>query len=155
MGSTFTPFQCPPPCGLLATPNYPDLYPDGSTVTWDLVIKENHYIYLEFINFHVESLLKSCDQDYVEAYNIIKNGDRELIGRYCVANLPPAVLLSSTNQLGLVFKSDTKYPNTGFMAYYTSKQYTLPGHIKEKIKISGEYKATLYQLGLYNIFDFY
>ena len=139
VGSTSKELNCTYTCGFLASPHYPELYPDSTTVTWNIQIKEDNYIHLEFIDFHVESARRECEQDFVEIYNILKDGTKGLIGRYCIPTPPPAVLLSHMNQMTLIFRSDKQFANTGFLAQYQSKQYTLPDHIKMKINNNGKH----------------
>ena len=130
-------WQCTYPCGYLASPNYPAMYPDSRMVTWHIQTVEDNYIQLEFLTFQVDSALKYCGQDFVEISNVLKNGVKGLIGRYCIPSPPPTVLLSGMNEMRVVFSSDKAYTNLGFFGHYSSQQYTLPQYIRDKITENG------------------
>ena len=130
--------QCTYQCGYLASPNYPAMYPDSITVTWNIQIEQNTYIHLEFLTFQVESELPECGQDYVEVYNVLRNISTKLMGRYCTSNAPPAFLRSSMNNMTVVFRSDMQYSTSGFLAHYYSEHYTLPANIENDIENSGK-----------------
>ena len=139
IGNAANDLTCTYPCGYLASPNHPALYPDSTSVTWSIQTVENNYIQLEFLTFKVESARPDCEQDYLEIYNILRNGGKGFIGRYCINSPPPAVLLSGMNELTLVFQSDIRYSNSGFYAHYSSKHYILQNNIRKEVKTSSEY----------------
>ena len=124
--------MCSHPCGFLASPNYPAIYPDSTTVTWNIHIPGVYYIRLEFIELQVESCLPVCAQDYVDVFNTLRDGSQENMGRYCIPNQPPQFLFSILNQMAIVFSSDGQYSNSGFFAQYSAERYNLPENIKEQ-----------------------
>ena len=138
MGSVAKELQCTHPCGFLASPNYPALYPDSTTVTWNIQIPHDYYIRLEFIVLQVESDQPTCDQDYVDVYNIFRDGSKSIIGRYCLENQPPPYLFSNLNQMSVVFSSNAQYSNSGFFAQYSAERYHVPDYISEQIDRSGK-----------------
>ena len=117
------------------------MYPDNTEFTWNIRVNERNYILLTFTDFHVESTLPECQQDYVEVFSVRRDGYRGLVGRYCEAGPPPPELLSGMNEMTVVFSSDKKYSNSGFFGQYSSQRYTLPQHIREKIKTTGKNKV--------------
>ena len=137
VGSVATEHTCTYTCGFLASPNYPAMYPDSTTVTWNIHIIGDNYIKLEFLDFKVESQLLSCDEDYVDVYNIL-DGSRDQIGRYCLEIPPPPVLFSYFNQMDVVFTSDSQYSNSGFFAQYSAEHYNLLDYISKQIDKSGK-----------------
>ena len=139
IGSVADELNCTHPCGFLASPNYPTLYPDSTTVTWNIQIPYDYYIRLEFIVFQIESSMPSCDEDYVDVYNIFGDGSRLLIGRYCLEYQPPAFLVANLNQMSVVFSSDGQFAKSGFFAQYSSERYKLPDYISGQIDMSGRY----------------
>lgn len=85
----------------------------------------DHAIRLQFDVFELESNPYSCGHtkcscDYVEIEEVSFTGEVISIGRYCMANAPPSVLLSSTNQMMVTFHSDHAISAKGFNASYTS-----------------------------------
>ena len=137
VGSVAKERSCTYPCGFLASPNYPAMYPDSTTVTWNIHITGDNYIKLEFLIFKVESSFPTCEQDYVDVYNIL-DSSREIIERYCLEHQPPQFLFSNLNQMDVVFISDGQYSNSGFFAQYSAEQYKLPDYISKQIDKSGK-----------------
>lgn len=138
VGSVAKELTCTHLCGYIASPNYPALYPDSTTVTWNIQMAVDNYIELTFLEFHVESALIVCNEDYVDVFNKLRNGSKVLIGRYCLETQPPPSVFSSLNEMTIDFKSDLQYSNTGFFAQYSAKQYILPEYISKQIDSSGK-----------------
>ena len=138
MGSTAQVLNCTHICGYLASPNYPANYPDSTTISWNIKIPGYYYIRLEFISMKLESAEPDCAQDYLDIYHIGNTGSKRLLGKYCIANLPPPALFSGMNQMNLILRSDSQNSNSGFLAHYSPEQYTLPDAIKRKISTSGK-----------------
>ena len=130
-------FTCLHPCGYIASPNYPHGYPDNTKIMWYIRIAADNYINLQFTHFLVESSLTDCKQDFLEVYNILRDGSKGLMGRYCQASPPPAVLLSGMNEMTIIFQSDQHNSNSGFFGHYTSEHYTLPQHLITQINQNG------------------
>ena len=137
VGSNDKELTCTNSCGFLASPNYPAPHPDSTMVTRHIQTAENTYIHLEFLSFQVESFNYDCSQDYVEVYNVLKDGIEERIGKYCTPVPPPPFVLSGMNRMRVVFTSDEEHSNSGFFARYNTKKYILPDHILRKINTSG------------------
>lgn len=115
------------------------MYPDNTQVIWNIEVTQNSFIRLTFSDFQIESALLDCGQDYVEVYNILRNGSRGLLGRYCQPNPPPPYLLSGNNQMAVIFGSDSKYSSPGFLALYSTEQYTLGDHVKGQMSTVGKW----------------
>ena len=137
VGGSNNVWNCSYHCGFIASPNYPYLYPHNTVVTWKIRIHQDNYIRMEFTEFHVESSLPDCAQDYVKIYNILRNGSMSLLGTYCEANPPPPVLLSGMNEMTVVLTSDAQHSNAGFFGHYSSERFTLKENIKAKISTAG------------------
>lgn len=114
------------------------MYPSNTVANWIIQLAENNYIQIEFKDFHVESSLPECAQDSVEVYNMRRDGSTSMLGRYCQANLPPEILLSGMNQMTIVLRTDHEYSNSGFLAYYSKRQFTLPEDIASKLTTDGK-----------------
>ena len=99
---------------------------------------DDNFIKLSFNDdFLVESSLDDCAQDYVEVYNMRQDGTMDLIGSYCQANPPPAILLSGTNVMVVVFRSDNRFANSGFFGHYSMEHYSLPAYIRNRLTSNG------------------
>ena len=138
IGSTSSHINCTHHCGYIASPKYPSVYPANTKVTWVIKVTQDNYIQLEFVEFNVESSLESCDQDFVEVYNLLKGGSQTLKGRYCSASPPPPKLLSGTNEMMVLLSSDMEHSQSGFFGHYTSEQYSLPQYIRDDIAYIGK-----------------
>ena len=137
IGSNTKEMFCTHYCGYLASPNYPSLYPDNINVTWSISVTEDNYIRLEFKEFLVESSQPDCSQDFAEIYNILRDGSKSLMGRYCEPSPPPSTLVSGMNRIILVFRSDQQYSSSGFFGQYSSEHYQLPQYIMDKLHRKG------------------
>lgn len=95
-------------------------YSHGSDCKWIIIAPIGSIVQLTFNSFDLESNL-NCPYDYVQIYdNIIMNESRSSIkpiGKYCGTEKPP-VLMSSSNALTIIFKSDDSVNGQGFSASY-------------------------------------
>lgn len=90
-------------------------YHHNINCTYHIVVSANTIIKLRFNTFHLEAS-SSCRSDYVAVHD---GGDSlaPLLGKFCGRVLPPN-LLSSSNQLFLVFKTDYSVSGVGWRATY-------------------------------------
>ncbi|KAG9276492.1 cubilin [Astyanax mexicanus] len=107
------------PTGVLTSPNYPSNYPSTRECVYKIIVEINMQIMLNFTDFELEGG-SNCPFDYVE----IRDGGFEtspLIGRYC-SNQPPPIVISHSNMLWILFKSDFTATARGFSAHWDGTQ---------------------------------
>uniref|UniRef100_A0A3Q1IYA9 Uncharacterized protein n=1 Tax=Anabas testudineus TaxID=64144 RepID=A0A3Q1IYA9_ANATE len=110
-GGTFTDSE-----GIIISPNWPNNYAHNRQCLYLIRIPAGERVALNFTDMNLESH-SNCMFDYVE----VRDGRMEtdpLIGRYC-GNSLPAPILSSTNFLWVLFRSDSSVSWAGFRAVYT------------------------------------
>lgn len=115
------------------------MYPANAQITWLIRVAVDNFIQLEFIDFYVESSLRECNQDFIELYNVLRDGGKGFMGRYCQANPPPTNLMSGMNEMSITFSSDMYYSNSGFLGYYSSQSYRLSQDLLDKLNNTGVY----------------
>lgn len=74
------------------------------------------YLVCRFNTFHLEAS-SSCHYDYVAVYDG-QNSFAPLLGKFCGDVLPPN-LLSSTNHIFIVFRTDASVSGIGWRATYS------------------------------------
>ncbi|KAK1165222.1 CUB domain-containing protein 2 [Acipenser oxyrinchus oxyrinchus] len=103
--------------GIISSPDYPDNYPNNAECYWTVRVSDHTVVSLVFLDFQLENN-EECNFDYVATFDGSAMTDKHL-GNYCGGNKPPDII-SSTNQLLVVFKSDFNIGGRGFKAYYFS-----------------------------------
>lgn len=102
------------------SPYYPGYYTTSSWCEWRVTATIGHVIRLKFIYFNLERADSRCLNYYVEVFDG-NSTDSTSLGRFCGYS-HPEILESSSNDMLVVFKSDSKVLRTGFKAeYYTRK----------------------------------
>ena len=99
--------------GVLAHPGYPNKYDNNVDSTWLIETHPSTKIKLNFNSFALEESA-NCVKDYVEIYDGSSKRDR-LIGRYCGTSNPGSIE-STGRQMFVIFNSNSKQPNYGFLA---------------------------------------
>ncbi|XP_023561215.1 cubilin [Octodon degus] len=104
--------------GVITSPNYPQAYSSLSHCAWLVEAPEGHTITLTFSYFDIETHA-SCAWDSVT----IKNGgspESPIMGQYCgISN--PRTIQSGSNQLTVIFNSDSSVQNGGFYATWSTE----------------------------------
>lgn len=103
--------------GTITSPNYPGNYPINRLCKSWISVASGSRLQLNFSEIDVENHL-TCRYDYVKIYN----GPDEtapLLGSYCSRHAPSS-LISSSNKVLIVFKSDSSNTGRGFSVDYTS-----------------------------------
>ncbi|VDO96888.1 unnamed protein product [Soboliphyme baturini] len=90
--------------GQLTSPSFPDDYPNDKECTWHFVTTPGHRLQLVFTEFEIEPH-QDCAYDRVELYDG-PSAEAPSLGRYCGPK-PPEKMLSSRNELSMVFHSDS------------------------------------------------
>ncbi|XP_013879229.1 cubilin [Austrofundulus limnaeus] len=90
-------------------------YHHNINCTYHIVVQADRVIDLKFNTFHLEAS-SSCRYDYVAVYDG-QDTLAPLLGKFCGTVLPPN-LRSSTNQLFIVFATDSSVSGLGWRATY-------------------------------------
>uniref|UniRef100_A0A0K8R967 Putative procollagen c-endopeptidase enhancer n=1 Tax=Ixodes ricinus TaxID=34613 RepID=A0A0K8R967_IXORI len=104
------------PFGQIFSPNYPNIYPNSASCSWLIKTNPDILISLVFNDFELEKDNK-CISDYVSVYDG-NDTNAPIFGTYC-GNTAPAPILSSSDQIYMVFKSDSEVQGKGFSATYS------------------------------------
>ncbi|XP_065201859.1 protein tolkin-like isoform X3 [Planococcus citri] len=105
------------PRGTIMSPNYPDFYPSKKDCIWHFITTPGHRIKLTFDTFEIEAH-QDCSYDHVAIYDG-DSTDSLMISRYC-GSKPPHPIISTANQLYMVFKSDSSVQKQGFSAHHST-----------------------------------
>jgi len=110
--------------GKFNSPNFPkSYYPNDQTCVWHIKSdRSNHQVVLKFHKFHIE-YSEGCAYDSVTVYG--KSDDTEEIkslGKFCKLSQIPDELVSSGNQMYVIFSSDSSGNNVGFSASYETRE---------------------------------
>ena len=109
----------PSATGIFSNPNYPNVYPKNKVCRWTIRLSAYETISLEFPTFDVQAGSKenSCDQDFIE----VVEGYSFHRGRFCNSFRPPGSLLSASNVLQVIFKSNGDEKNGRFQIKYEKR----------------------------------
>lgn len=103
--------------GTIKSPNHPGIYSNEANCKWMIQAPPNSVVQLTFLNFKLEQS-HSCSYDYVAIYDVNDKSENEgLIGTFCGSKMPPT-LLSASNMMRVVFKTDSSHTSDGFLATY-------------------------------------
>uniref|UniRef100_A0A803K850 Deleted in malignant brain tumors 1 protein n=1 Tax=Xenopus tropicalis TaxID=8364 RepID=A0A803K850_XENTR len=102
--------------GFINTPMYPNSYPPDSYCVWDIRTYVGFYIELRFLDFNLEPSY-DCSYDWVIIYDGIPGYSPQL-GKICHPG--NYTFTSSSNIIGVEFRSDSSIQHSGFLAEFTS-----------------------------------
>ncbi|RZC35073.1 CUB, FXa inhibition and/or EGF CA domain containing protein, partial [Asbolus verrucosus] len=103
--------------GTIASPNYPNSYPNNKFCEWLFTTNPGHRIKVSFLSFTAE-LKENCLYDNVILYDGATSANTTL-GKFCGSTLPSPVV-SSQHEMFVTFKSDSSNVYKGFQATYSS-----------------------------------
>ena len=101
--------------GHLASPGYPNAYPQNAECVWTIGGWPGNRVTLTFQTFNIESS-EGCNRDYIEVHD--KNEEGVLLLHTCGDTIP-ATSVTADTQLWVKFNSDGQGVSTGFTAYYS------------------------------------
>ncbi|KAI1888819.1 hypothetical protein AGOR_G00172680 [Albula goreensis] len=90
-------------------------YHHNLNCTYHIIVQNNRIIELKFNTFHLEAS-STCYYDYVAVYDG-QDTLAPLMGKFCGREIPPT-LKSSSNQLFIVFRTDSSVAAVGWRATY-------------------------------------
>ncbi|XP_016315963.1 suppressor of tumorigenicity 14 protein homolog [Sinocyclocheilus anshuiensis] len=95
--------------GSFKSPNFPSYYPPSTTCQWDIEVPNGKFIKLKFPKFMVSTGSPNCPGDNVQ-----------IVGKSTLCGLQPAntMVTVNSNQVSVVFKSDSSQVDRGFSATY-------------------------------------
>ncbi|XP_050295941.1 cubilin isoform X2 [Anthonomus grandis grandis] len=116
--------------GEFNSPRYPTNYPSETNCTYHFLATDNEQVTLVFDNFKIkaDSVNSSlgaygpeiCQEDWIEIYNVYRDGTETIIGRYCHVSAPGPIE-SNRGAVGLkvLLHSDKANVASGFKARYS------------------------------------
>uniref|UniRef100_A0A3Q3X9B3 CUB domain-containing protein n=1 Tax=Mola mola TaxID=94237 RepID=A0A3Q3X9B3_MOLML len=104
--------------GDISSPGYPQEYSNDADCSWTIHVSNTSIITLVFMDLQLENN-EGCNFDFVALFDGPTVTHRHL-GKYCGADKPPHIVTTS-NHLLVVFKSDFNIGGRGFKAYYYSE----------------------------------
>ena len=101
--------------GRIASPGYPNAYPQNAECIWTVGGWPGNRVTLTFDSFRLESS-DNCNRDYVEVHE--KSAEGRLLGHFCGETLPTSNI-TAEEQLWIKFNSDSQSVSYGFTAFYS------------------------------------
>uniref|UniRef100_H3ACI3 CUB domain containing protein 2 n=2 Tax=Latimeria chalumnae TaxID=7897 RepID=H3ACI3_LATCH len=101
--------------GIISSPDYPENYPNNAECQWIIRVSNHTQVTLVFHDFQLEKN-EGCNFDFVAVFDGGSMNDSHL-GHFC-GNTKPSDVVSSGNELLVVFKSDFNIGGRGFKANY-------------------------------------
>uniref|UniRef100_A0AAX7V2W5 CUB domain-containing protein n=1 Tax=Astatotilapia calliptera TaxID=8154 RepID=A0AAX7V2W5_ASTCA len=108
--------------GVISSPGYPQEYSNNADCSWAIHVSNTSVVTLVFLDFQLENN-EGCNFDFVALFDGPTVTHRHL-GKYCGTDKPPNIITTS-NQLLVVFKSDFNIGGRGFKAYYYSANHKM------------------------------
>lgn len=108
------------PSGEISSPNWPEFYPSRKDCVWHFSTVNGHRIKIIFENFELEQH-QECTYDHIEVFDGSNNYATSL-GRFCGAKNPHQ-MISTGNELYIVFYSDASVQRKGFHATHTTCKF--------------------------------
>uniref|UniRef100_A0A8C9YW27 CUB domain containing protein 2 n=1 Tax=Sander lucioperca TaxID=283035 RepID=A0A8C9YW27_SANLU len=105
--------------GVISSPGYPQEYSNNADCSWAIHVSNTSVVTLVFLDFQLENN-EGCNFDFVALFDGPTVTHRHL-GKYCGADKPPNIVTTS-NHLLVIFKSDFNIGGRGFKAYYYSAE---------------------------------
>lgn len=104
----------------ITSPNYPELYPNRKDCTWLFTTTPGHRIKLNYDDFELE-LHPDCAYDYISVFDGSGTKNKTL-GKFCGSKSPHPIM-STSNEMFMVFKSDGSVQRKGFKAIHSSGKF--------------------------------
>lgn len=99
---------------IVRSPNFPAPYPPNSDCIWHIIVTPGHRLGLQFNTFHLESH-PDCSNDYVDIYKGSSANSFKL-GSFCGLHVKLPTVLAPTNEVFMMFRSDSSTQAKGFEA---------------------------------------
>ena len=102
--------------GNFTSPGHPQDYPHNLDCNWTITVPPGYYIYLHFVNFHLEDGGSHCPYDYVQIFD--GNFSSTPITTKRCAYQDSWCVYSHSNVLIVSFVTDHSVSHPGFSAFY-------------------------------------
>lgn len=99
---------------VVRSPNFPAPYPANADCVWHIIVTPGHRLRLQFTIFQVEPH-PDCTNDYVDIYKGSSANSFKL-GRYCGFDVKLPVVVAPSNEVFMMFRSDSSTQAIGFEA---------------------------------------
>ncbi|CAL1544202.1 unnamed protein product, partial [Lymnaea stagnalis] len=110
------------PSGQIVSPNYPNTYPKSNLCTWTLTGTSNIYYVFSISDIDIEKNI-GCTFDSLKIFNGTSEQDSQLV-MFCKRDdTTTNIVVSSTNAMHLVFRTDDSVQYRGFSGVYRSFDY--------------------------------
>ena len=107
--------------GVISSPNFPETYPNNFTNTYTIQVDAGQVIRLEFEAFNIEFEKNACNYDSLTISETKPNEKaRTLMAKHCGDILNSSVIISNTNNVNLMFKTDGSVTSTGWSVKWTA-----------------------------------
>uniref|UniRef100_A0A0K0FWI4 Metalloendopeptidase n=1 Tax=Strongyloides venezuelensis TaxID=75913 RepID=A0A0K0FWI4_STRVS len=106
--------------GVILSPNYPNQYLPNTECTWDIVLKDDFQIFLNFSFVSLEGVITDCSYDSVLVYELDNNMSVNYSSTFqiCGHHIEPILMKSTGNKIRIKFQSDSSVEKFGFIASY-------------------------------------
>uniref|UniRef100_A0A0K0ESU2 Metalloendopeptidase n=1 Tax=Strongyloides stercoralis TaxID=6248 RepID=A0A0K0ESU2_STRER len=106
--------------GAILSPNYPNQYPPNTECTWDIILKNDYQIFLNFSFVSLEGIITDCSYDSILVYELDNNMsvNHSSIVQICGHHTQPILMKSTGSKIRIKFQSDSSVEKFGFIASY-------------------------------------
>ncbi|CEF59375.1 Astacin-like metalloendopeptidase [Strongyloides ratti] len=106
--------------GAIISPNFPNQYPPNTECTWDIILKDDYQIFLNFSFVSLEGIITDCSYDSILVYELDNNMsvNHSSIVQICGQHTQPLLMKSTANKIRIKFQSDSSVEKFGFIASY-------------------------------------
>uniref|UniRef100_A0A0N4Z7T2 Metalloendopeptidase n=1 Tax=Parastrongyloides trichosuri TaxID=131310 RepID=A0A0N4Z7T2_PARTI len=106
--------------GAIYSPNYPNQYLPDSECSWDIVLKKEYQIFLNFSSVSLEGVSTDCSYDSILVYELDNNMqvNHSSTVQICGQHSEPILMRSLSNKVRIKFQSDSSVEKLGFMVSY-------------------------------------
>lgn len=102
------------------SPNYPNVYDINEACEWLIRIDQSHRVRFNLLDFDLEPS-DNCNKDVLVVYDGPEANAEKILLRHCGTSLPNQTeYVSTSNEMLVVFRSDTEGEYKGFKANYSA-----------------------------------
>lgn len=99
--------NCAYPKDFLMTPGFPSYYQPNDTCLWKIRGTFGKFIKFNFISLDVINGDSSCENSYVQIFELDSLNKKRSLGRFCKENWPYEVFTSNWQKLDIEFEAST------------------------------------------------